>query len=125
MPGYMPRLDDRMISSHLLQLGQGLYNLTEVLSKIITGQEIVFPIGAAAMLLMAAGVGWSWRNGRRLLVILVVLYPLVLILTTAWAEVIRTRYWLPVQAYYLYAIIEGLCWAVRWISRRRGRTARP
>lgn len=125
MPGYVWGLLHvrTPIRFYLLELGRGFPLLLDVLSKILTGQEYGYVIGLVALVLMSVGIVWAWRNGRRLAAVIMLLLPPVMIAATS-AAIMRPRNFLPVQALYLYAIFEGLCWTVRWVASRRRRPLR-
>ena len=120
----------------LRDLADGLAKLPATFAQVFTSQRgpVFDQLGLIAMLLALLGVARLWRRGKRLVAGLVVLYPIVLIVF-AGARALRTRYLLPMQAMFVYAAIEGLCWCVgavrRWKSGRtdpgRGReiTTRP
>ena len=106
------------------QLVIGIYNLMMTLSDIFSGQKFAWPVGAPLLVLVSAGIVHAWKQGRRLAASVIVLYPLSMIVVTgAWA--IRARYFLPVQALYIYASIEGLDYLCRTLAKWRHKTLKP
>ena len=97
-------------------------NLLKTLSDTLTGQRS-WEIGLLGLALMLAGIISRWRRGSRLPAVVILYCLIVYCLTGGWA--IQPRYWLPVQAFALYAMLQGLLWAVGQICRWRQKPASP
>ena len=126
LPTYTPEVQSTSTGFpyHLRQLGVGVHNIMLVLAEAISGQGLVYSLGSAALVLMVIGSVRAWRRGDRIMPLTMVLYPLALIVVTGpWA--IHLRYWLPVQAFSVYLIIDGLMWVIERIARWRSRPAGP
>jgi hypothetical protein len=97
-------------------------NLLKTLSDTMTGQRS-WVIGLVGLALMLAGIISRWRRGTRLPIVAILYCLTVYCVTGGWA--VEPRYWLPVQAFAIYAMLQGLLWGVWQVCRWRKKFAPP
>ena len=97
-------------------------NLLKTLSDTLTGQK-AWEIGLVGLAMMLAGIISRWRRGSRLPAV-AILYCLILYFSTGgWA--VQPRYWVPVQAFAVYAMLQGLLWGVWQVCQWCKKPAAP
>ena len=97
-------------------------NLLKTLSDTMTGQRS-WVIGLVGLALMLAGIVSRWRRGTRLSIVALLYCLTVYCVTGGWA--VEPRYWLPVQGFAIYAMLQGLLWGVWQVCRWREKFASP
>ena len=120
-PAYTPQV--QMIQ---LSVWAGLRQLMATLSEIIIGGKGVLPLGGLILFLSIVGSVCSWRAGRRIVPISVVVYAVMLFFVPgppAWA--IQSRYWMPISAMSYVLVMEGLWGVIAAVARYQKRPLTP
>jgi len=113
------QLAQRSAWSWVSWLAAGLWKLPFVFAEMLTSQKALMPLGLAAMMLMGVGATVLWRRGWRMPALAV--GPYVLGLTALGKEMVRPRYFLPIQPLCVLMMLVGLRASLDAWGRRRNR----